>query len=92
MCVRQSNVRRAFCLRRLFPRKLRFTYHQSLIWVAYQAALVPSATNLLQPWPSANALALEVGVPPTRPIVWTCFTDGKAEVNGFTSTATMVGK
>lgn len=63
-----------------------------LIAVAYQAALVPAASNLLQLWPSANGAVLASGTPPTGALVWTCYTAGKTAINGATNGATMLGK
>lgn len=64
-----------------------------LIAVAYQAALVPAATNLLQLWPTANNAVLAAGTPPTGALVWTCYTAGKPAVGtGVVNGATMLGK
>ena len=65
-----------------------------LITVAYQAALVPAATNTLLINPSSNGALLTVGAPPTGALVWTCYTAGKAAVDGFAgiAAATMLGK
>ena len=68
------------------------TTANGLIAIAYQAALVPAATNLLEIWPSANGALLASGTPPTGAIVWTCYTAGKTAANGATNGATMLGK
>jgi type IV pilus assembly protein PilA len=46
----------------------------------------------IEMWPSAASAALVVGTVPTTAINWTCFTAGKAAVNGATVTATQVPK
>ncbi|HQS30572.1 MAG: hypothetical protein B7X59_04050 [Polaromonas sp. 39-63-203] len=60
--------------------------------VTYQAALVPAAANRIEIWPSSNGALLAAGTPPTGPIVWTCYTANKADINGATNAATMLGK
>ena len=54
------------------------------ILVNYTAALVPSTSNGLTINPSSNGAQLAAGTPPTGPIVWTCYTAGKAAVGGYT--------
>ena len=49
-----------------------------LITVAYTPNVVPAAANSLQLWPTSNNAILAAGTPPPGPIVWTCFTLGKA--------------
>ena len=65
-----------------------------LITVAYAPALVPAGTNILLLNPSSNGALLVAGTPPTGAIVWTCYTAGKAAVDGFggTTAATLLGK
>ena len=65
-----------------------------LITVAYTAALVPAANNTLLLNPSSNGALLAAGTPPTGAIVWTCYANGKAAVDGFAgiAAATLLGK
>ncbi|MCY7370602.1 MAG: pilin [Polaromonas sp.] len=70
------------------------TTANGLITVAYAPALVPAGTNILLLNPSSNGVLLAAGTPPTGAIVWTCYTAGKAAVDGFggTTAATLLGK
>ena len=70
------------------------TTASGLITVAYQAALVPALTNTLLMNPSSNGALIAAGTPPTGALVWTCYTAGKAAVDGFAgiAAATMLGK
>ena len=65
-----------------------------LITIVYQTALVPATANTVELWPSSNGAVLAAGTPPTGPIVWTCYTAGKAGVQGVTpgTTNMMLGK
>lgn len=68
------------------------TTANGLISIAYQPALVPAASNIVELWPSSNSGLLVAGTPPTGPIIWTCYTVGKTAINGATNGATMLGK
>ena len=59
------------------------------ILVNYQPALVPGTANGLMINPSSNGQLLVAGTPPTGPIVWTCYTLGKAGVAGYVPPATV---
>ena len=59
------------------------------ILVNYQAALVPAAANGLTINPTSNGAVLAAGTPPTGPIVWTCYTAGKAAVGAYAVPATV---
>ena len=62
------------------------------IAVAYTTAIAPVASNLLQLTPTSNGAALAVATPPAGPIIWTCYTVGKAGVGGVTNSATLLPK
>ena len=63
------------------------------ILINYAAALVPTAANLLSINPTSNGALLAAGTPPSGPIVWTCYTAGKAAVGaGYQVTATLLPK
>lgn len=59
------------------------------ILVNYTAALVPAASNGLTINPTSNGAVLVAGTPPGGPIVWTCYTSGKAAIGGYTVPATV---
>lgn len=63
-----------------------------LISIAYTPSVVPAASNTLQLWPSSNGAVLAAGTPPAGPVVWTCYTLGKAAANGATNGATLLPK
>ncbi len=48
------------------------------ITIAYQASLVPAATNSIVIIPTANNAVLVAGTPPVGSITWTCYSAGKA--------------
>jgi type IV pilus assembly protein PilA len=52
------------------------------IAIAYQAALVPAATNTLALVPTAANAVLAAGTAPVGPIIWTCYAAGKAAAAG----------
>jgi len=62
------------------------------IQVAYTTAIAPSSSNLLTLVPTSAAAVLTVGTPPTSAINWTCYTAGKAVVDGATNSATLLAK
>ena len=68
------------------------TTANGLISVAYSSAIAPTASSVLELWPSSNGALLAAGTPPTGPLVWTCYTAGKAAVNGATNGATLLAK
>ena len=63
-----------------------------LIAIAYSTAIAPSGSATLQLNPTSNGAALASGTPPVGPLVWTCYTAGKAGVGGFTNAATLLAK
>ena len=60
--------------------------------IAYEASLVPAAANTLELWPTSGGAILVAGTPPTGPLKWTCYSAGKAAVDGATNGATMQPK
>jgi type IV pilus assembly protein PilA len=69
------------------------TTANGLISIAYSTAIAPAATNTLLIWPSSNDALLVAGTPPVGPIVWTCYTNGKASINNaVVATATLSAK
>ncbi|WP_439890206.1 pilin [Ralstonia sp. 25C] len=58
-----------------------------VITVAYPSSMVPTGSNQLVVAPSAAGAPLQAGVPPATAIKWTCYSAGKAAVDGFTGTA-----
>ncbi|ROR49234.1 pilin [Diaphorobacter sp. C33] len=60
--------------------------------ISYTPALVPAASNILELWPTANGAVLAAGTPPNGPLKWTCYTAGKAAVDGATNGATLQPK
>ena len=68
------------------------TTANGLITVKYTPAISPTASSTLQVWPSSNGVLLAAGTPPAGPIVWTCYTLGKANANGATNGATLLPK
>ncbi len=62
------------------------------IAVAYTTAIAPAATNLLTLVPTSGGAVLVAGTPPPAAIVWTCYTAGKAAVDGATNSATLLAK
>jgi type IV pilus assembly protein PilA len=63
-----------------------------LIEIAYSTAIASTSSNLLQLWPSSNGVVLAAATPPAGPIVWTCYTASKANINGATNGATLLSK
>ena len=59
------------------------------VLMKFTAALVPSALNGLVLNPSSNGAVLVAGKPPTGPVVWTCYAQGKAAIDGYTVAATV---
>ena len=68
------------------------TTASGLIAIVYSTAIAPAATATLQLWPTSNNDLLASGTPPVSPIVWTCYTAGKAAVGAATNTATLLAK
>ena len=68
------------------------TTANGMIAVNYSTAIAPSATNLLQLWPTLNGALLVSGTPPVGALVWTCYTFGKAAVGAATNGATLLSK
>ena len=68
------------------------TTTNGLISIIYSTAIAPTASSVLELWPSSNGALLAAGTPPTGPLVWTCYTAGKAAVNGATNGATLLAK
>ena len=68
------------------------TTTNGLISIAYSTAIAPAASNTLELWPSSNGAVLAVATPPAGPIVWTCYTAGKAAINGATNGASLLSK
>ena len=62
------------------------------IAILYSTAIAPAASATLQLTPSSNGAVLAAGTPPTGPITWTCYTIGKAVVDGATNNATLLSK
>ena len=62
------------------------------ITVAYQPALVPAAANTLTIVPTSNGAVLVAGTPPLGTLKWTCYTAGKAGVDGGANAATLQSK
>jgi type IV pilus assembly protein PilA len=58
--------------------------NSGLIGITYNANAGAGILNL---WPSSNGAALVIGTPPTTAIDWTCFSVGKAAVNGYVAGA-----
>jgi type IV pilus assembly protein PilA len=51
-----------------------------------------ATSNTVELWPSAGGAVLAAGTIPTSTLVWTCYTLGKAAINGATNGATMLQK
>ena len=62
------------------------------IAIAYNTVIAPAASNTLQLTPTSNTAVLVAGTPPVAPIIWTCYTVGKAVVGGATNSATLLPK
>jgi type IV pilus assembly protein PilA len=68
------------------------TTANGLIAINYSTAIAPTASNLLQIWPTSNNALLVSGTPPVGALVWTCYTVGKAAVGAATNGATLLSK
>ena len=68
------------------------TTANGLIAVVYSTAIAPANSATLQLWPSSNGAVLAAATPPTGSLVWTCYTAGKAAINGATNGATLLAK
>lgn len=68
------------------------TTANGLITVKYTPSIAATASSTLEVWPSSNGAVLAAGTPPPGPIVWTCYTLGKAAINGATNGATLLPK
>ena len=62
------------------------------IAIVYQAALVPAAENLMTLVPTSNGAVIAAGTPPLGSLKWTCYTAGKAVVDGGANAATLRAK
>ncbi len=62
------------------------------ITIAYQPALVPATENTLTLVPTSNGAVIVAGTPPLSAIKWTCYTAGKAAVDGGANAATLRAK
>jgi type IV pilus assembly protein PilA len=60
-----------------------------LIGITYNAN---AGAGIVDLWPSSGGVALVVGTPPVTAINWTCFSAGKAAVNGYAGAATTLAK
>ena len=64
-----------------------------LVAIVYSTAIAPAATATLQLNPTSNGAVLASGTPPVGPLVWTCYTAGKAAVGtNVTNGATLLAK
>ena len=66
-----------------------------VITITYRAGVVPAAANALVLAPSVNGAALNwtanaTPTPPAGPIIWTCFSAGKAPAGGYTPNAATI--
>ena len=68
------------------------TTANGMIAINYSTAVAPTASNLLQLWPTSNTALLASGTPPVGALVWTCYTSGKAAVGAATNGATLLSK
>ena len=62
------------------------------ISIAYGSAIAPASANTLEIWPSSGGSVLVAAAPPKGPIIWTCYTFGKADVNGASNAATLASR
>ena len=62
------------------------------ITVKYTPSIAPTALSTLSLFPSSNGVPLVAGIPPAGPIVWTCYTLGKAVVGTTSNNATLLPK
>lgn len=60
--------------------------------IRYQPALVPAAENMLTLLPTSGGAVIAAGTPPLAAITWTCYTAGKAAVDGGANNATLRAK
>ncbi|MDB0572860.1 pilin [Ralstonia solanacearum] len=63
-----------------------------VIKVYYPTSVAPAGANLLELVPTAAGAGLTVATPPATSIRWTCYAANKASVDGYTVTATILGK
>lgn len=71
------------------------TTANGLISMIYSPAIAPAAANRLEIWPSSNGQVLSAGTPATGPMIWTCFSAGKAVpagLSGVANGATLLAK
>ena len=71
------------------------TTTNGLISIFYSTAIAPAAANRLEIWPTSNNQVLVAGTLATGPMIWTCFTAGKAVptgLSGVTNGATLLAK
>jgi type IV pilus assembly protein PilA len=62
------------------------------IRVTYKPSLVPAASNMLTLMPTSNGAVIAAGTPPAATLKWTCYTLGKAAVDGGANNATLLPK
>lgn len=60
--------------------------------IDFQPSLVPVTQNRMTIVPTSNGNVLVAGIPPTRSIIWTCYTAGKAAVGAGINVATLQSK
>jgi type IV pilus assembly protein PilA len=61
------------------------------IRIVYQSSLVTAATgNAIELHPTSDGTTLTAGTPPSGPLVWTCYSFGKAAVGGATTQASLI--
>ena len=60
--------------------------------IAYETTLVPANGNKLELWPVSNGAKLVAGTPPTSPLQWVCYANGKADVGTAKNAATLAPK
>ena len=62
------------------------------IAVAYTTAIASATANVLTLVPTSGGAVLAAGTPPIGVVVWTCYTAGKAAVDGASNNATLLAK
>ena len=62
------------------------------IAIAYNTAIAPATANLLTLFPTSGGAVMTAGTPPIGVVVWTCYTAGKAAVDGAVNSATLLAK
>ena len=62
------------------------------IAVVYNTVIAPAGSNTLQLTPTSANAVLVAGTPPASALIWTCYTAGKAAVDGAANAATLQSK